>query len=103
MKNTKNTITEMNAMGMTDWFTKEEYKAASREHDWVKIETLCRNQALEVDCREYIIETLTPEQMAVFVNDLAGEDCWDAEWEYRWNAETTKFESFGYNYYYRIK
>lgn len=103
MKNTKNTITEMNAMGMTDWFTEEEYKAASHEHDWVKIETLCHNQALEVDRREYTVEMLTPEQMAIFVNDLAGEDCWGAEWKYRWNAEIMKFESVEYNYYYRVK
>ncbi len=103
MKNTKNTIAEMNAMGMTDWFTEEEYKAMSREHDWVKMDTLRHNQVLEVNRRERVVEMLTPEQMAEFVNSLAGEDCWGGEWRYRWNAENMGFENVEYEYYYRVK
>jgi hypothetical protein len=46
---------------------------------------------------------LTPEQMAEFVNSLAGEDCWGGEWRYRWNAENMGFENVEYEYYYRVK
>lgn len=100
--NTIDTIKEMRDNGFVGWFTEQQYNAWTNGRDVVQFETLRRNNALNKRIETFIVDVLTPEQMAEFVNDCSNEDCYGGIWAFQWNAEKMVFENYEERAYFKL-
>ena len=92
----------------TRTFTEDEYlEVRFNNHDafgpYTKVETFVAHGLAEEAGRiRRVDNTLTPDQMADFVNDCAGDDCYCAEWNFEWDKERGVFEDVTYVQLYQM-